>query len=193
MSKRSRSVACQSISPDRIKIIDAHEGLDIATFHIGAEEIGKIGKTVLTGNQSEWPPPLPQQDCAVYFSGLPSIETHLISSNEFSFGAAPGHGFVSSVSETDVSSVIERAGLIGVLGKGVPPEHYNFGGLSGGPMLRVIEHSGLLSLALAGVIYLGPNPSTEAIVGMEVITARRAHFILLDGKLDGGRWDSLSL
>ena len=178
------------------QIINAHEGLDIATFRIGQEEIDKIGKTVLTGNQSAWPPPPPQQDRGVYFSGFPGIETHLISSNEFSFGAAPGHGVASSVSETDVSSLIERADLIGVLGNGVPPEYYDFGGLSGGPMLTVIEHSGLRSWALAGVIYQGPNPSTdptEAVAGLEIIKARRAHFILPDGTLDGRRWDSLSL
>ena len=95
-----------------------------------------------------------------------------------------------------MSSLIERAGLIGVLGNGVPPEYYDFGGLSGGPMLTVIEHSGLRSWALAGVIYQGPNPSTdptEAVAGLEIIKARRALFILPDGTLDVRRWDSLSL
>ena len=178
------------------QIIDEHEELDIATFRIGAEEISKIGKAVLTGNQSEWPPPPPQKNKDVYFSGFPSTETCLIPPNEFLFGAAAGHGFVSSVNEKNVSSLIERDdGLIGVLGKGVPPEHYNFGGLSGGPMLTVIEHNGLLSLALAGVIYEGPNSSTdptEGSIGMELIWARRAYFILPDGKLDRDRWENLS-
>ena len=88
------------------------------------------------------------------------------------------------------------ADLIGVLGNGVPPERYDFGGLSGGPMLAIMEHRGLRSWVLAGVIYQGPNPSTdptEAIDGMEIIKARRAHFILPDGTLDIERWNSLSL
>ena len=168
------------------QIIDESEELDIATFRIGAEEIGKIDKTILTSNQSEWPPPPPQKDSGVYFGGFPSTETCLISSKEFSFGASVGHGFVSSVSEKNVSSRIERDdGLIGVLGKGVPPEHYNFGGLSGGPMLTVIERDGASSLALAGVI-------TEASRGLELIVARRAHFILPNGKLNRARWENLS-
>ena len=79
----------------------------------------------------------------VYFSGFPGTKTCLISSDEFLFDAAAGHGFVSDVNEKNVSNLIERASLIGVLGKGVPPEHYDFRGLSGGPMLTVIERDGL--------------------------------------------------
>ena len=71
------------------------------------------------------------------------------------------------------------------------PENFNFGGISGGPMLSVIEHRGLRTWALAGVIYQGPNTShnaDEAIAGFELIRARRAHFILPDGTLDVARW-----
>jgi hypothetical protein len=44
------------------------------------------------------------------------------------------------------------------------------------------------------VIYEGPNTSGkpgEAIEGLEIIRARRAHFIRRDGSLDTERWDSL--
>lgn len=164
------------------RIIDSDEVLDIFTFRIDPAEIEEIGKTVLSG-RSEWPPPPPSDGGNVCFSGFPAIETLTISSNEYSFGATPGHGFASSVSETDVSSVIERGGLIGILGNGVPPEHYDFSGLSGGPMLAGIEHRGLYVWSLAGVIYQGPYPSNDT----EIIKARRAHFILPDGKLDRSR------
>lgn len=83
-----------------------------------------------------------------------------------------------------------------VLGEGMPPENYDFRGISGGPMLSVIECRGLLrSWALAGVIYEGPNPSPdpdEAIGGLEIIRARRAHFILPDGTLDTRRWEKIA-
>ena len=111
------------------------------------------------------------------------------------FGATPGSGLASSVSEKDVSTLIEREHLIPMLGQGIPPENFDFGGISGGPMLMVIQGS-LRSLALAGVIYQGPNTSedpAEAISGLEIIRARRAHFILSDGHLDTARWHSLSL
>ena len=44
---------------------------------------------------------------------------------------------------------------------GLPPVRYDFGGISGGPMLSVVERNGFRSWALAGIIYEGPNPSIE--------------------------------
>ena len=84
--------------------------------------------------------------------------------------------------------------MIAVLGKGVPPENYDFSGMSGGPMLTVVEQGGTRSQSLAGVVYQGPNPSEnecEAIAGLEIIKARRSHFILPDGMLDARRWADL--
>jgi hypothetical protein len=61
-------------------------------------------------------------------------------------------------------------------------------------MLTVIQGK-LRSWSLAGVIYQGPNisPDTnQAIAGLEVIRARRAHFILPNGQLDVARWKLFS-
>jgi hypothetical protein len=114
---------------------------------------------------------------------------------EISFGVVPAGGIASSVGDRDVSTLIERQHLVAVLGQGLPPENYDFWGMSGGPMLTVIETCAIRSWALAGVIYEGPNPSpdeTEAIAGLDIIRARRAHFILPDGQLDTPRWDALT-
>ena len=97
-------------------------------------------------------------------------------------------GRVSSASQT----LIEREQLMPALGQGLPPENFDFGGISGGLMLMVVE-STLRSWALAGVIYQGPNPSADAgqaIAGLEIVKARRAHFILPDGRLDRARWQT---
>jgi hypothetical protein len=105
-----------------------------------------------------------------------------------------GGGIATSVSEKDVSSQIEREYLMSYFGQGIPPENYDFRGLSGGPMLAVVE-STLRSWALVGVVYQGPNTSldaNEAIPGLEVIRARRPHFILPDGTLDRARWAAVS-
>lgn len=56
------------------------------------------------------------------------------------------------------------------------------------------ERHGLRGWSLAGVIYQGPSTSAdpnEAIAGVEVIRARRAHFILPDGMLDITRLEAL--
>ena len=180
---------------EKSALIAAHEGLDIATFRVSPDEISALNKTVLTGYQRQWPPLPPVQDRGVCFGGFPGLTTMWLCPREISFGAAPGGGVASSISETDVSSRIEREHLIPLLGAGVPPENYDFGGMSGGPMLTVIEQGGLRGWSLAGVIYQGPNPDpdpAQAIAGLEIIRARRAHFILPDGTLDIPRWDDLS-
>jgi hypothetical protein len=176
-------------------IIAAHQGLDVATFRITANEIKRIGKQILTGCQKSWPPGPPKQGRGIYYSGFPARETFWLSPRAISFGAAPGGGVASSVSETDISIIIERQSLIAVMGSGSRPENYDFGGISGGPVLTVVETNTTRSWALAGVIYEGPNPSpdeAQAIAGLEIIRARRAHFLLPDGQLDIRRWGHIA-
>lgn len=174
-------------------IIDRNDELDIATFRISAAEVASIGKTPLTGAQAAWPPAPPQQGRGLYFSGFAGAGTLWLASNEISFAAAPGGGVADVVGRRDIWTVFNRANWIDVMGLGMPPERYDFGGISGGPMISVIERNGVRSWALAGVIYEGPNPSTQegaAIEGFETIRARRAHFIRSDGTLDLSMWDA---
>ncbi len=176
-------------------IIDSHCDIDIVTFRITVDEIKSIGKNFLTGYQKIWPPQPPTKDRGVYFSGFPASERIGPSSgNVIEFGAVPLSGVASSISDVDVSSSIDREYLIDVMGKGLLPENYDFRGISGGPMLTVIEApSGLRSWSLAGVIYKGPNTDPdEAIPGVEIISARRAYFIQPDGRLNTQLWDSLN-
>jgi hypothetical protein len=67
--------------------------------------------------------------------------------------------------------------------------------MSGGPVIKIVD-TPIRSWALAGVIYRGPNISVDpdqAIEGFKLISARRSHFILPDGRLDMTQWRSLSL
>lgn len=178
-------------------IIDAHDDIDIATFRITPEEIRSIGKNILTGCQKIWPPKPPMQNRGIYFSGFPERERIGPSINNLiNFGATPLSGIASSISDLDVSCSIEREYWIDVMGKGLLPENFNYSGISGAPMLTVIEYeSGLRSWSLAGVIYSGPNTSeepSEAITAVEIIRARRAYFIQPDGRLNTQLWESLN-
>jgi hypothetical protein len=177
------------------RVIDAHAGIDIATFRIDRDEVRALGKSVLTGFQKQWPPDPPVERGGIYYCGYPGVGTRQHLPREVIFGAAAGYGEASSVSEKDVSTLIERERLIPLLGSGVHPENFDFGGISGGIMLMILQNQ-LRSWALAGVIYQGPNTSEnpeEAITGLEIIKARRAHFILPNGRLDTVRWNTLSL
>jgi hypothetical protein len=177
------------------RVIDADRKLDIATFSIKEAEVHSLERIILTGHQKEWPPKPPQEDRGIYYCGFAGVGTLQISGAAVSFGAVCGSGVASSISESDVSTLIDRQYLTPVLGEGVPPENFDFGGISGGPMITVTEGS-LRGWALAGVIYEGPNPSSdpaEAIAGLDIIRARRAHFIRQDGTLDVALWNTLHI
>lgn len=190
-------ISCQ-IGTDAIFDIDGknaliaiHDEIDIATFRITRAEVASIGKTILTGHQAAWPPAPAQVNRGVYTCGFPGVSTRWLSPGEISFGAAPGSGIATNVNDHSISSQIERQYLIDTMGTGLPPENFDFGGISGGPMLTVVEGNGLRSWRLGGVIYAGPNTSDdpeEAIAGLEIIWARRADFLLPDGQLDVAAW-----
>jgi hypothetical protein len=169
--------------------------IDIATFRISESDVKALGKEVLTGNQKSWPPVPPEERRGIYYAGYPGIGTRHPSPREAVFGIVRGSGIAHSVSERDVCTQLEREYLTPArVGEGVPPENFDFRGMSGGLMLTVIQN-GLRSWSLSGVIYQGPNTSGaegQAIAGLEVIRARRAHFILADGRLDVARWKSLT-
>jgi hypothetical protein len=172
------------------RAIDANPEIDIATFSVMEAEVRSLGKTILTGAQRRWPPLPPPENCALYYCGFPAVGTVQLSPDAVSFGALPGAGIATSVGEKNISILIERSYLVPILGGGIPPENFNFGGISGGLVLKVIETL-VRTYAPAGVIYEGPNPSQDpdqAIAGFELIRVRHAHFILPDGRLDLGRW-----
>ena len=181
---------------DKNSIIDSHDEIDIATFRITKDEIRSIGKNILTGYQETWPPNPPTQGKGVYFCGFAGSETIWLSQNLISFGATLAGGVASSISDRDISVLIEREYLIDVIGKRLPPEDFDFRGISGGPLLTVVENRGLRLWRLAGVIYQGPNPYGEpncsAIEGLQIIRARRTDFILSNGKLNTQLWNSIT-
>lgn len=172
------------------RIISIDEKIDLATFEITSEEIELMDKTIMTA----WPPIPPQQDRGVFLTGFPSVETISPSTAVFGFGAHTIIGVASSISEKDISIQIEREQILDILGLGLPTENYNFGGMSGGPVLALIDRT-IQSWVLAGVVYEGPNISSDrnnAISNFEIIKARRAHFILPNGKLDIQRWAEIN-
>jgi hypothetical protein len=179
-----------------LDLIAMNREIDIATFRVTEDCVKALGKEILMGNQTEWPPAPPEVGRGVYYGGFPTINTLDPSPGEASFGVVAGLGIAHSVSERDICAQLEREYLMpSSLGEGIPPNNFDFGGISGGLMLTVIEKSGLRLWSLAGVIWEGPNTSNDpnqAIPDLEVIRARRAHFILPGGQLDVQRWNWLT-
>jgi len=173
------------------RIIDAHVDIDIATLRLSAAEVKHIGRTVLTGYQKSWPPRLAQSDCGVTYAGFPGKGRRWLAPRHISFGCVPMGGIATSSHETCVSIQIEREKMMRVFGSEEMPENFDFGGMSGGPVLAIVQSATFRSWIPAGVVVQGPNPSDnpeQSIQGLEVIRARPIHFIKPDGMLDLARW-----
>jgi hypothetical protein len=179
------------------RAVDINPDIDIATFTVSPREIEHINRTIYSGLQIDWPPEPPQERQGIIYAGFGAAGTRQISPEAVQFGVVCGTGLVSSVSELNISSLIDRSYIEPVLGDGIPPENFDFGGLSGAPMLYVtLTKRGLFLNSFAGVIFSDPNTSDkagEAIPGFELIRARRARFIRADGFLDHSLWDSLRM
>lgn len=177
------------------RLIDGHPGIDIATFWMTPGEIQRAGLEVLRGFYQDWPPPLPQIDRGVTYCGFPGRGRRWLAPKEISFGCMAMAGIASSSNETSISVLIERGHLVQVLGDNSMPEDYDFGGISGGPMIAIVQTPTIRSWMPAGVIIQGPNPSgviNESISGLELIKARPIHFIKPNGEIDVDRWQQIN-
>jgi hypothetical protein len=194
------SIACDGNRPLRIplgdRIIDASSEIDIATFRVTPAEIGYLNRPVLRGYVREWPPKPAQVDSPATYCGFPGLGRRPIERGVV-FGAVPMAGMVSSSHETMTSILIEREHLVRLLGDDDMPENFNFGGMSGGPLLAIVQAEVMRVWRPAGVIIQGPNPGDapgqDAIPGLEIIRARPIHFIKADGCLDLARWEQANV
>jgi hypothetical protein len=142
------------------RCVDIGLDIDIATFMISPREIEAIERVPHGGLQAQWPPPPPRVDVGITYAGFPGVETRNLSRAAAQFGILCGTGLVSSTNDREISTLLERDYLELVLGEGIVPENYNFGGISGGLLIyNVLTQGQLLVNALGGVIVAGPNPS----------------------------------
>ncbi len=174
------------------RLIDGNLDIDIATLWVTPEEMQRTGREALRGYHQNWPPPLPQVDRGVTYCGFPGNGRRVLRPREIGFGCVAMGGIASSSNEISLSILIERDNLFQVLGNKTMPENYDFGGVSGGPVLAIVQTPTIRSWMPAGVIIQGPNPSgkaDESILGLEIIKARPMHFIKANGGIDVARWE----
>jgi hypothetical protein len=174
------------------RLIDRHRAMDLATLKVSREEVFNLGCAVLIGLQPSWPPPLTNPDYAVAFCGYPGKSRSLLTPRDVMFGRVALGTNVSSSREDVITLHVERNQMYRCLGKGKLPEDYNFGGISGGPLVALAERRGIRGWVAAGIIRVGPNagdnPSQDFISGFELFYATPIHFLKDDGYLDVDRW-----
>jgi hypothetical protein len=156
------------------RIIDRSEALDILTLEIHPEDLTQIGmgKTVVP---LEGKPVTPTEGRGISLGGYPGQERR-VSHMECNFGIYAANGIATSVSNTKVNWQIEREFMVQAKGMASPPPGYDPGGVSGGPMITLIERSGILTWAIGAII-------TDAHPDWEIMFGTRADFINPDGSI----------
>lgn len=165
---------------DRLISKVSKDYIDIATFELTPVEAAKFSARTLSGAQSTWPPSPPQEGCAVVVAGYPGVERIRLAQFECSFGVGCFNIPVSSVSEYQFGCAFDRQHWLDVSGKGIPGVHYNFGGISGAPVLTLMLRDSLIvTWKLAGVAYQAGGTG----ISEGILFANHARLIEADGNV----------
>lgn len=166
------------------RLISQHEqsgdGPDIATFRIEPDEVNQLRKRALTYRRCSWPPAPPRKGNAMFFAGYPGRRRVVGADDEIQFGVLCGLLAVSTVNDRNICCQIGHELL-------ETPQHarvtreYDLQGLSGAPLLALVEHNGISSWRLSGVIY-------TAHMDWRIVFAARADFIRSDGQVKPYDW-----
>jgi hypothetical protein len=176
-------IACQLgdlMFDPKARLIAVSDSIDIATFSVSADELAQIGKQPFAVPAGDWPPPHPSPGLTAYFAGFPEAGRLWINSQAISFGLYIAGGPIGSASDRQISMSFERQFCVDTLGLGFPPEGFDPGGISGGPMMMPLEKDGSWSFHLAGVIAEFPSRA----LGVETVIAAPAHYIAADGSIN---------
>ncbi len=158
----------------RSRLISRGRECDVATFEILPSEISRLDRRA-----APWPPSIPPKGKSVVFAGFPGIGKKMNATGELTFGMFKSMTNVDCLSERDISLVRPPDDQVtDVDGKGLPPHDIDLGGMSGGPLFTVLDGAGIVSWALAGVIY-------EYGAQFEIIKAVKGDVIGNDGKING--------
>ena len=157
------------------RCIASDSAYDIATFRIDADEIGKLanyanGKAILTGSQKSWPPGPPQLDRGVFFVGFPGDGRQMRPYRGNSLVEIDWLGYTalavaSGVSHTDITLVFDHEHDFDVGLRPSIPSDWALGGCSGAPLLTFVEHNGIYSWRLGGIIYEFQQLHSQSISG----------------------------
>ncbi len=156
------------------RLIDCDHDIDIATFRIDATEVQKIGKTTLTSYQDFWPPMPPSQGKGVFFCGFPENCREGRTTKDCVFGIYAANTVATEISGDVITCEFDRDKWVAHPKAPFPDPGFNMSGVSGAPLLALIEMP-ILVWTLAGIIYQAPKNLGD------MILVRRANRILANG------------
>jgi hypothetical protein len=156
------------------RLIARSAPLDIATFAITPDEIRRTGDGKFA---MSFDPMVPETGKGVVFAGFPGTARRRLSEYEIESGIFTALTVADNISERKISGHFDRERQVDKPGRPTAPEGYFIGGVSGGPLVTMVDSANLCYWRLGGVM-IGFNTS------FEIFYATRADFILGDGTLN---------
>jgi hypothetical protein len=163
------------------RVIRSNDQLDIATLRVSDLEATQIAKAIVISEPPIFTPLMPAAGNLSFFAGFPA-QTRGLTSNGLVTAPYFAMPSITSVTDHQITCRFEREKMIDLGGHGLPPQGYDIGGISGGPMLmptlvRQDDIEGVI-WRLAGVI-------VEAARGdlFDQVVAVRSTYIQHDGKI----------
>jgi hypothetical protein len=145
------------------RLIARHPSLDLATFDLSEVMLGPVSFLAdytlskdaprhIAATVPTWPPRPPSEGEPVMFCGYPAIYRKEIERGNVEFKFVWFAAKLQSSSERNVGIVLELKTSASYSSIGVPP-NADLGGMSGGPVFRIVDEKGIERLELAGIVY----------------------------------------
>lgn len=157
-----------------LTLIGMDEELDLATFELTENDLIRMGKKV--SPLSIWPPRMPKEKGGILIGGYPKLGRVVMDRGVVEWGMLVAIGIVDQIVRDQIVWTIERD--FNIPHPTIPdvPANACLGGISGGPVLALIETGGLQYQALAGIVVQGNS-------AYDFVIARRADYIQADGSI----------
>jgi hypothetical protein len=164
------------------RIIDISTKYDLATFHLDEGLLSQLGKPFQPLQQ--WPPKPPQEGRGIMLAGYPGSERNE-QGNVVDFGLFTALVSARTVTEEQITWLIEPEAQVADTKVLPPPPQYGMGGISGGPLITWLESDHYISsYVLGGIIIEHPDYSSNDFT-IERVIAVRADVIMNTGRIHG--------
>jgi hypothetical protein len=175
------AIGCQlgdALFDPEAQLICCRDDLDIATFRVTESDVDQIGKSIVTSGPPNWEPLNPEAGNFAFFAGFPAQTRGVISGHAFATAPYFAMPAITSVTDHQIVCRFDWDKSISFGESGFPPQAYDIGGVSGGPML-------MPTLVCGGVIWRFAGVIVQAAAGemFEGVVAVRAHYIHADGRI----------
>lgn len=163
------------VNIENLNVIDLSERYDLATISLDPELLGAFEKNIAPITLSRHR--VPEENRGIMLAGYPCSQRLEPKAFEANFGLFTAIGIARRVTDEQITWVVERENLIDHPTIPQPPPFFDFGGISGGPLIGSFETANhIVYHELSGII-------SQASSRLENVIAKRVNRIRDDGTI----------